>query len=361
MEKFLHGGNIYEEPSPHGRWLDFSANINPLGMPDSVKEAIREHLEEAVHYPEPDAPRLKHAIAEHYGVPVEQVILGNGASELFYLFFYTMRPKHVLIPVPSFSEYERSAQAAGAEPILFSLQSEQEFSLDWEKLKQEIVKADCLILGNPNNPTGRLIQRNRMEELAQLCETCGCWLMVDESFLDFREDMGTYTMRHLVEQYPRLLVVQSMTKFYAIPGLRLGFGVADAKLRRRMEQGKDVWNVNLLAQYAGLAALSDLGHAKRSRRWLLEEQAFLAGAMREFSAVEIFEPTVNFLLVKCRDALLAQKVLKGMKARGILLRDCGNYPGLESGEYLRMAIRSHEENLRLVQAWKEILGEEQMI
>ena len=361
MERFRHGGNIYEELSPHGKWLDFSANINPLGMPDSVRKAILEQMDGLVHYPEPDASKLKQAIARHYEVPLEQMIAGNGASELFYLFFHMERPRRVLIPVPSFSEYERSAQSAGAETVFFPLRAEQGFSIDWECLRQATENVDCVILGNPNNPTGTLLPKDGLEELAELCEKKNCWLVVDESFLDFREDMERYTLRHLVQRYPKLFVIQSLTKFYAIPGLRLGFGIANEELRERMEQGKDVWNVNLLAQYAGIAALSDEDYAVQSREWLREEQKFLAEAMREFSEVEVFEPTVNFMLLKCRDAALAKKMLKGMKVRGILLRDCSNYPGLETGGYLRMAIRNHEENMVFVQAWKEVIREERIV
>lgn len=357
MERFLHGGNIYKEVSPTGKWLDFSANINPLGLPDSVRRVILDHLDGIVHYPEPDAPPLKKSICEHYGIPVEHLILGNGASELFYLFFYTMRPSRVLIPVPSFGEYERSAFAAGAEPVFFALHPETDFSIDPGALKEHLPGIDCLILGNPNNPTGRLIPRETLEEIAALCDKFDCWLLVDESFMDFRQDHKSFTVRHLVGKYKRLFVVHSMTKFYAIPGLRLGFGIAPPKLRESMEKGKDVWNVNLLAQHAGLAALSDDDYAQRSRCLLKEEQAFLIDALQHFKDIEPLVPTVNFMLLKCTSAELAQDILSGMKARGILLRSCGNYRGLESGEYLRTAIRSRQENCMLLQALSEIVQE----
>ena len=361
MERFLHGGNIYKEASPLGKWLDFSANINPLGLPDSMRKAIIEHLDDIDHYPEPDAPKLKNAIGEHYGIPMEQLILGNGASELFYLFFYTIRPKRVLIPVPSFGEYERSTIASGAEAVFLQLNPEKDFSIDLEELKENLPGIDCLILGNPNNPTGKLISGEFMEEIAALCNDLHCWLLVDESFLDFRRDFKSLTIRHLVQKYERLFVVQSMTKFYSIPGLRLGFGAAPQSLVEAMERGKDVWNVNLLAQEAGLAALLDDEYAMRSRDLLEREQSFLMETLRHFKVIKPLTPTVNFMLLKCETSDLADSILRGMKARGILLRSCGNYRGLESGEYLRMAIRSRQENLRLLKALSEILQEENLI
>lgn len=361
MERFLHGGNIYKEPSPLGEWLDFSANINPLGLPDSARRAIIEQLDKIEHYPEPDAPKLKNALGKHYDLPVEQIILGNGASELFYLFFYTVRPKKVLIPVPSFGEYERAAIASGAEPFFLQLRQDMDFSIDLEELKSQLPGADCLILGNPNNPTGNLISLKQMKEIADICNDLRCWLLVDESFLDFRRDCESLTVRHMVQEYERLFVIQSMTKFYSIPGLRLGFGVAPPGLRESMEKGKDVWNVNLLAQEAGLAALADDDYAMRSRGLLEKEQSFMMDGLRHFKAIHPLIPTVNFMLLKCETSALANRILNGMKSRGILLRGCDNYRGLESGEYLRMAIRSRQENIKLLNALSEILQEENRV
>ncbi len=358
MDRFLHGGNVYKETSPTGKWLDFSANINPMGIPDSVRHAILEHLDDIVHYPEPDAPKLKTAISDHYDIPFEQIIPGNGAAELFYLFFNTIRPKRVIIPVPSFGEYERSALAAGASPVFLPLDPENDFTLNMNLLKDMIPQADCLILGNPNNPTGRLLSCDFLIDLSKFCNECNCWLFLDESFLDFRHDWKNYTIRNLVGNYPKLFITQSMTKFYAIPGLRLGFGIASDSLIHTMENSKDVWNVNQLAQYAGIAALSDEEYAAKTRVLLHQEQSFLVESLKRMKDITPLTPTVNFMLLKLSCSKLVQNFLKCMKQRGILLRECSNYRGLESGEYLRMAIRSHDENLRLIEAFNEILQEE---
>ncbi len=357
MERFCHGGDIYLESAPSGKWLDFSANINPLGMPDFVRKAILEHMDDIVHYPEPDARSLRQVLAESEGLSPENLILGNGAAELFYLFFYTVRPKHVLIPIPSFSEYERSARAAGSEVVFFPLLPQEDFVPDMEKLMSCAAESDCLIMGNPNNPTGTLIPVDDLKRLVRCCEEHGCWLIMDESFLDFREDRAKYTLQHLVKQYEKLIVLRSLTKFYAIPGLRLGFGLVPSELRSRMEAGKDVWNVNLFAQYAGRAAVANVEYAEKTRKLLREEQVYMTNFMKQLPVEKVFEPAVNFMLVKCGNNRLSKHVLKGMKERGILLRNCSNYPGLESGGYLRMAIRSHWENEIVLQAWKDILRE----
>ena len=157
---FTHGGNIYAEKSPRGSWLDYSANINPLGLPESVKKTILEHVDGLVHYPDPEGRDLKQAISAHYGVKENQVILGNGAAELFYVYFHSRRPKRVLLPVPSFSEYEKSARCCGAEIQYFYLQEAENFQLDIEGLGKALGDCDTLILGNPNNPTGQLISKD---------------------------------------------------------------------------------------------------------------------------------------------------------------------------------------------------------
>ena len=353
MERFSHGGNIYEEAPPEGGWLDFSANINPLGLPARVRESILHHIDDLVHYPDPEGRELKAAISSFYHLPEDEIILGNGAAELFYLFFSTMRFSNVLLPQPTFSEYERAALAAGSHVEYVFLGAD--FCIPWEKLCSALSSADCIVLGNPNNPTGTLFSTEELEECMRNVP-CMPWILVDESFMDFRGDAETYTVRHLVEKYPRVFLVQSLTKFYALPGLRLGFGAAPPKLVKRLEAAKDVWNVNLLAQKSGVAALSDVEYQQKTLRWLPEERAYMERALGEIPGMKLFSPSVNFVLVNVRETGKdAPYILSEMKKRGILLRDCGNYPFLDSS-YLRMAIRSHEENLRLLAAWKEIIG-----
>ena len=355
MEKFRHGGNIYREPAPEGTWLDFSANINPLGLSNRVRQCILEHIDDVVHYPDPDAKALKTGIASHYGLPLEEIVLGNGASELLYLFFGMMRFSHVLLPQPAFSDYERAAVAAGSRVEYFFTGPEDEFRVSWEGLLARIPSVDCIVFGNPNNPTGTLLLAAELEECLETIPV-STWVLVDESFLDFREDEKRYTVRHLVERYPNLFVLRSLTKFYALPGLRIGFAAADPEIVKRMEAAKDVWNVNVLAQKAGATALSDEDYRRDTLRWLAEERAYMTEALQGIHGMRIFPPSVNFVLADVRNTgKAASYILSCMKRKGILLRDCSNYPSLDAN-YLRMAIRGHEENQKLMDAWKEIVG-----
>lgn len=329
-----------------------------MGLSPIVRETLLSHVDDIVNYPDPQARDLKAAIAAFYRVPSEEIVLGNGAAELFYCFFYAMRPARVLLPVPSFSEYERAARAAGAKIEYLPLLKKHGFAFDLEAAVQNLADTDAFVLCSPNNPTGRLLMRKEISTFLEKTEERGIWVIVDESFLDFREDGERYTVRHLVRRYPHLFVVQSMTKFFALPGLRLGFGVAEAKVCRRLEEGKDVWNVNFLAQAAGIAALSDIEYQEATRSFIRGEKKFLASELAKLPGIEVFAPAVNFIFFRLQQGNdFLQQLLAALRNRGILLRDCSNYAGL-TGAYLRTAVRCREENERLLFAmqaiWKEL-------
>ena len=352
MNRFTHGGNIYDAPAPHGEWMDFSANINPLGLSESVRAAIESGIPKLIHYPDPAAKELKRAIADYYDALVESVVLGNGGAELFYVLFHALRPRRLLLPIPSFSEYERAALSAGTEICYVRLREEDSFALPEDELIGAMRPGDCLLVGNPNNPTGNLVGVDVWKRLLRAAEEKDILVVADESFMDFREDAADYAARTLAGQSRHLVVVQSMTKFFALPGLRLGFAVADPQTARRLEAAKDPWNVNLLAQRAGVAALSDEAHRRATLKWLGEERAFLFGALREMPDLKAYEPTVNFILLRLGAKLgSAADFCARMKEEGILLRDCSNYPGLDD-TFVRVAVKTREENERLLEAFR---------
>ncbi len=340
MNKFRHGGNIYNSQGAAENFLDFSANINPLGPSEKVLQALQENLRGVVNYPDANATELKNAISMRYKIPAENLILLNGAAEFFYLYFQVLRPRKVLIPVPTFSEYERAARAAGSEVEYFFLREEDNFQLDTEKILQQ--KCDCIILGRPNNPTGNLISVAEVKKISELVPT-----VLDESFIDFLkiESAKSFAGKNLV-------VVQSLTKIFALPGLRLGFAVAEKNLAEKFNAAKDVWNVNFLAQKAGVAALTDEKFLTDTRNWLEVEKKFFVEGLKNLP-VKIFAPTVNFVLLKVSTEKIAEKILNQLRAEKILLRSCENFVGLD-GRFLRSAIRSREENILLLDALRKI-------
>ena len=352
--RFAHGGNVYDSKPGGGEWLDFSANINPLGLSQKVRQAIENGIEKIVHYPDPSARALKQAIAEHYDVPRENIVLGNGGAELFYVFFHAVRPKRVLLPVPSFSEYERAALSAGAEVVYLPLREENDFRVEEREILPRLQSGDCLILGNPNNPTGQLVKADVLERLIDEARRKNVRVLVDESFVDFRSDAGDYTVRSLVGAYDNLIVVQSLTKYFAIPGLRLGFAVTTPSLAETLEAAKDPWNTNLLAQAAGVAALGDEEYQKRTLEWLEPEREYMFRALSGFDGIKAYRPTVNFIFLRLSPEWGTASVFcERMKEKRILIRNCSNYPGLDD-TYVRVAVKTREENKVLLDAFRRI-------
>lgn len=339
MERYEHGGQVYDSTGKAGDWLDFSANINPLGLSEKILQTLEENLRGIVNYPDPQAAELKRAIANRYDVPEKNLVLLNGAAEFFYLYLNATRPARVIIPVPSFSEYERAARAAGCDVKYFFTKAEENFSLDVNKL--EVTSSDCVIIGRPNNPTGNLIA---LEEILRLSEVAS--VVIDESFIDF---LDVESARKFASE--KISVVQSLTKIFAIPGLRLGFAVVEENLASRLNLSKDVWNVNFLAQKAGVAALSDEDFLSRTRAWLELEKKFFVDRLSNLRGVEVFAPTVNFVLFRHERAA---DILSSLRREKILLRSCANFAGLDAF-YLRSAIRAREENIKLFNAMEKII------
>lgn len=341
MERYEHGGQVYDASGKAGDWLDFSANINPLGLSDKILRTLAENLRGIVNYPDPQAIELKRAISQRYDVPERNLILLNGAAEFFYLYLNATRPKRVVIPVPSFSEYERAAHAAACDVKHFVTNAADNFALDVDRLRADLTHADCVIIGRPNNPTGNLIAAADVLRIAKVAS-----VIVDESFIDFLE---VESVRRFAST--RLAVVQSLTKIFAIPGLRLGFAVVEENLAQRLNLSKDVWNVNFLAQKAGVAALTDEDFLRRTRAWLEVERKFFFEQLSNLRGLTVFPPTVNFVLFKHERA---EELLNSLRREKILLRSCANFAELD-GTYLRSAIRSRAENLKLLNAMRNFI------
>ena len=356
LQSFVHGGDVYSAESPLGRWLDFSANINPLGLSESVKKAIMAGIEGLVHYPDPQGRELKQAISASYRVPEKAVVLGNGAAELFYVYFHTRRPERVLLPVPSFSEYEKAARSSGAEIKYFYLQEQEDFRLDFTRLRSEMAGCRTVVLGNPNNPTGELLARKAVECFVKAAGEAGIDVMVDESFLDFRSDRQLYSVADLVTEYDNLLVISSLTKAFAIPGLRLGYGAAAEGLVKELEFNKDTWNVNSLAQAAGIAALGDAGYKAGTLEFINQNVTYMYKRLRQLEGLKVYEPSVNFVLLNIAGCgMESWQLAEKMRQKGVLIRDCSNYPGLDT-RFVRVAVRGMEENRLMLRALQECLG-----
>lgn len=355
---FEHGGNVHavwRQKQTTEEILDFSANINPLGLPISVRKALLASLDAIVHYPDPEAAELKQAISSFYKVPERAITLGNGAVEPIYILCQILRPKRVLVTAPTFSEYERAALAAGAEVQGLLLSAEENFIIEADKIIERLSSVDMVFITNPNNPTGTLMLGCDIERVLRAAVQTDTLVVVDESFIDFLPDGAKYTVKHLLSEYANLVIVQSMTKFYAIPGLRLGFVLANDEINHGLDLAKDPWNVNSLAQVAGIAALQDTHYQQNSVSYMAKANTALYQAIGELSGIKAFRPSVNFMLLDITETGLSSGEFCELAASyNILLRNCSNYRGL-SDRYIRTAVKRMEDNEKLVQVLQQIM------
>ena len=337
-----HGGDIYASPVE----LDYSANTNPLGVPPAVIAAAAQALERADRYPDPYCRALVKAIAEAEGVQPEYIFCGNGASELIFAFCAAAQLGKAAALAPTFSEYASALELFGGSTVLYPLRQEWGFLpgtdfLDW--LRAE--RPEAVFLCNPNNPTGRLLPHDLIMQVITLCKQIGARLFVDECFLELAN--GGESLKGLLADYPGLFLLRAFTKSYGMAGLRLGYCFsADEALLRRMAELTPPWDVSGPAQAAGVAALGEGEFLRRAKELIDRERPRLKAAL-EALGLWVCPSDVNYLLFRGPETLLGN-----MRLKGIALRDCANFPGLGPGWY-RMAVRTEEENDRLLAALKE--------
>lgn len=368
----MHGGNIYGNEIEY----DFSVNLNPLGPPKSVQDALAAALNHVEEYPDPEYRELRRGLANYWQLAEEQLVPGNGASELIPGIIRTLSPKNCMVTAPCYSGYETALSAAAPSSRIhrIPLRAEDDFTLP-ENFCQEIarVKPNLLILTNPNNPNGKRISANRLREIADACRTEGTVLLMDECFLALSggdEDSLIHCIRS--EALPAV-VLRAFTKTFAIPGVRLGYAVCSAPMAERIRRELPEWNLSVFAQYAGRAALEAAaggnvmrgtaaggtpapetsaggtsGYLTASVEMVAREREYLMAEL-ESLGFRVFPSDANYILFQSRDRELHQKLLD----KGILIRDCRDYHGLTAGFY-RTAVRTHRENMALLQCLRNI-------
>ncbi|WZL71781.1 threonine-phosphate decarboxylase CobD [Clostridiaceae bacterium 35-E11] len=360
MRTVKHGGNIYEIANQLGiekeELIDFSANINPLGVPDSFKKALIKHIDLIKNYPDPEYKALTKAIADHHGIEEAYITVGNGATEVIFSIVSALRPKHSLILAPTFLEYERALRKVGSNVNYCLLKEENNFQIDDQFLDSIEKDIDLIILCNPNNPTSQLIDRKRMYKILQYCEEKNIHLLIDEAFMDFVEDFDQATMLPYVAHYKHLYIIKALTKFFALPGLRIGYGLtSNIALLEKVKNLKEPWTVNSYAALAGEIVLQDDVYIHQSRIWIESERGRFYDALKEIDKIKVYPPKANYILfqlltpsIHIKDSLLQKK---------FLIRSCDNYPNLNNHFY-RIAIKSKEANEKFIKALNEVFYED---
>jgi threonine-phosphate decarboxylase len=351
-----HGGDVYHLARTLGvkveDLLDFSANINPLGFPAGVPGAVQAALVNLVHYPDRRCLELRGDLAAYHSLSIDDILVGNGSTELIYLVVRALKPDRALIVAPAFSVYQEALDAASV-PYDFHLTSESGlFTL--ERLP-ETPGAELIFLANPASPSGALISPDRLLSWLEAWDAAGVFVALDEAFIDFAEEAS---LKASLKRFPRLIILRSFTKFFAIPGLRLGYLLAAPELIARCAAMQEPWSVSNLAQAVGRACLQDRDYMTQTRALVREERQHLLQGLQALPGLTAFPGEANYLLAKLTlPGWTARTLRERLLPRGIIIRDASNFKGLDE-RYIRVAVRRREDNDRLLEALDACLNQE---
>ena len=371
----IHGGNIFqfahEQRIEPYEVIDFSANINPLGPSQRGLSALEAQLRYISHYPDATNDDVLNTIADTYGMNKNQIVVGNGAAELLYAICRLPGYTGAFVPAPGFSEYKEALEASQipVRDIYYRLREDDNgkpyFEVPYlalETFSAELKGQDgriIVFLGNPNNPDGTLLDKNHIRTLASMLKDANSLLVIDESFIDFvgndtLQD-NKYSMRSLVNEFDNIIVVHSFTKFYAVPGLRIGAAFSNPHIIDQLNTFIPTWSVNTLAQAYTQSALNDVEYVKRTKQVLHEEQHYMYNALDAIAGITIYTPSANFILFHIeQEGVTADSINEALKKHNMIVRNCDSYMGLNS-QWVRVAIKDHDNNVRLVDTLTDIL------
>lgn len=352
MYKYEHGGDIYStKAAPEGRaFIDFSANINPLGLPAGVKRAVQVALKNCINYPDPFCRELREATANFLNVSEQNVFFGNGAADVLFRLALALKPNKALLLAPTFADYEKALRSVDCKINYYDLLERREFKVQKSILRSITHNTDLVVICNPNNPTGQITNRKLLLEILNKCVEVNAKLLIDECFMDFVEKDKSFSMRDLLEAYPNLIILKAFTKTFAMPGIRLGYCLtADRELLQRLYQCGQDWSVSVLAQAAGVAALSEKEYLHETGMLIQEERQYLIRQLQLLGAT-VYGSEANYIFFKMEKP---KELTALLKEQGFLIRSCANYKNLDEN-YYRIAVKTRVLNRSLIKAIKEI-------
>lgn len=371
----IHGGNIFqfahEQRIEPYEVIDFSANINPLGPSQRGLSALEAQLRYISHYPDASNDDVLNSIADTYGMNKNQIVVGNGAAELLYAICRLPGYTGAFVPAPGFSEYKEALEASRipVRDIYYRPREDDNgkpyFEVPYlalETFAAELKGQDgriIVFLGNPNNPDGTLLDKNHIRTVASMLKDANSLLVIDESFIDFvgndtLQD-NEYSMRSLVNEFDNIIVVHSFTKFYAVPGLRSGAAFSNPQIIDQLQKFIPTWSVNTLAQAYTKSALNDVEYVKHTKQVLREEQHYMYNALDAIGGITVYPPSANFILFHIeQEGVTADSINDALKKHKMIVRNCDSYMGLNS-QWVRVAIKDHDNNVRLVDTLTDIL------
>jgi len=352
----VHGGNIREIALKYNLKeegvLDFSSNCNPLGFPPGIRTLFQREVGTLLHYPETPCTELVKALAHDNGVRENNIIVGNGSTELIYLIPRALKPRGALIINPTFGEYERSLSSMGCEIQSIDLKEKYHFRIKPEEIIPFLSSIDMLYLCNPGNPTGVLTRKDEIDPLIRAAEKRGVVVVVDEAFIEFSDN---HSLAHQVTKRKGLIILRSMTKFFGIPGLRLGYLLASAAMTKAINLHKEPWSVNALEQKAGIRCLEDEPFRVKTNRFIVRERNYLFSQLASIKGLKPYPSETSFILSKItKKGLTSGRLYETLAKKGILIRDCRSFRGL-GNKFIRVAVKKRDHNDLLIREIRKIV------
>lgn len=355
MEKYQHGGDVYSAVERFGIPLeqicDFSANINPLVTVPWLKAKLAPFWEQVLHYPDPQYRELYKGIATYHGMDLDQIVLGNGATPLIYQLVETLKPQKARVSAPTFAEYEKALRHVGTQ-VTYMPVSAHDLSIDPQKLFSDLDGETMIFLCNPNNPTGNLVPLQDLVTALEMLDP-KVTVVVDEAFIDFTPLGEAQSLTRYLDQFSNVVILRSATKFYGMPGLRLGYLLCgNVELANSIRLSQPIWQINVMAAGLVQSGLLDLEFQEATRLYVAEEREFVTDALIQLG-FKVYPSVVNYILVVPPQGLDVQEALAPVYA---LARSCDNYVGLPEGLW-RLAIKSHDDNLKMIGAFQLALNQ----
>lgn len=357
----IHGGDVERLYREYGfspaDVLDYSSNTNPLPLPEGIQKYIKDHLDLLTRYPDREYYRLRSALSQYTGYAEEWIMAGNGATELIYLAARALSPQKVLIPAPSFADFARAFAIQAGKVDYFPLEERKGFKLDVPGFIGAMSKGyEAVVLCNPNNPTGCLLSKKELLEIVSQAARQQITVILDETFIEFVEDPAEFSMLSELGKYRNLLILRAFTKFFGVPGLRLGYCLASPVLLQKLRVFQEPWTVNTLASYLGPWFLEQKEFIEKTREWIKAERPFFLDSLREIPQIHVYEGHANFVLCRLKTKGWNVKGLqKAFEGIGIMIRDASSFPYLNE-KYFRLAIKDRPGNLRVVKELEELLS-----
>lgn len=342
---------------PKSEIVSFSANVNPLGISYRLKNTLSGQLDAITSYPDREYRELRKCIAEYTNAHLDHIIVGNGSTELISLFIQTQKPKKALILGPTYSEYEREIGLGGGTSMYYPLDEENEFQLDVKDFCKTLNDSyDLLVLCNPNNPTSTAITRKDMRKILDTCLRYGIFVMVDETYVEFAEDEKVISSVKLTNYYTNLIILRGTSKFFAAPGLRLGYAITGNKdVCKAINTRKNPWTINSLADIAGKLMFTDKEYIQKTRALISSERERLYKELSTWENVKVYKCSGNFMLLKIlKEDITSDMLFDHCIRRKLMIRNCSSFPFLDQS-FVRFCFMMPEDNDRLLAAFAELL------